>query len=108
MNENIKAFLQKLSEDEALAAKFSALKDPEEAYAIASEAVGGFTKEEFVSAMEEVVKASMGSSGELSDEDLKKVAGGAEEETDIVSCTVSASAFSLTSVIGSAAIGAAI
>ena len=75
MNEQIKQFLQKLAGDEALAAKLQACKSPDEAYALASSVAEGFTKEEFVSVMEQL-KASAGNSAELSDEDLSKMAGG--------------------------------
>jgi predicted ribosomally synthesized peptide with nif11-like leader len=73
MNENIKAFLQKLSADEALQAQFKAVKDPDKAYELAASVQGGFTKEEFVEAMKEL-KAKM--SRDLSDDDLEKAAGG--------------------------------
>jgi predicted ribosomally synthesized peptide with nif11-like leader len=73
MNENIKAFLQKLAADEALQAQFKGIKDPDKAYELAASVQGGFTKEEFVEAMKEL-KAKM--SRDLSDDDLEKAAGG--------------------------------
>ena len=75
MNENIKLFLEKLAKDPEATAKISAIRDPEEAYAFASSMQDGFTKEEFISAMEELKEASK-DSGDLTDEDLSKVAGG--------------------------------
>jgi predicted ribosomally synthesized peptide with nif11-like leader len=73
MNENIKLFLQKISQDEALQAKFNEVKDPDKAYEIAASIQDGFTKEEFITTMKEL-KAQM--SKDLSDEDLEKAAGG--------------------------------
>ena len=48
MNEIIKAFLEKVSEDADLQAKFSQIKNLDEAYALASSIRFGFTKEEFI------------------------------------------------------------
>ena len=94
MNENIQKFLKRLSEDPEVAAKFNAVKDPDEAYTIASSIQDGFTKEEFMAAVE-AIKASMQSSGELSDEDLNKVAGGdASEVVSDITESVLASAVS--------------
>lgn len=69
MNENIKILINKINEDPEIAAKFSDVKDPEEAYEIASSIQDGFTKEEFMAFVEKI-------KGELSPEDLNKVAGG--------------------------------
>ena len=69
--------MEKLSNDPEAAAKMSAIRDPEEAYRLASSMQDGFTKEEFISAMEAIRKTS-GAGAELSDEDLMKVAGGIE------------------------------
>ena len=82
MNETIKAFLQKLAEDNELAAKFNACKTADEAFAVASGAAEGFTKEEFISAMEQF-KASVENTGDLSDEDLSKFAGGDIDWSDV-------------------------
>ncbi len=72
-NGNIKKFLEKISEDQELQAKFSKIRDPEEAYKLASSVQDGFTKEEFIAEMkklyEEVTK-------DLSEEDMAKLAGG--------------------------------
>ena len=73
MNENIKLFLQKVENDEAFGAKLSAIKDPDEAYALAAAVQDGFTKEEFVAAMEGI------RNGELTADDLGKLAGGGNE-----------------------------
>ena len=89
MNENIKAFLQKLAADEALQAQFKAIQDPDKAYELAASVQGGFTKEEFAAAMKEL-KANM--SRDLSDEDLEKAAGGSWSPTDILTPTISAAA----------------
>ena len=48
MNENIIAFLQKVTADEELQVKMQACNNPDEAYTIASSVQDGFTKEEFV------------------------------------------------------------
>ena len=79
MNENIKKFLEKLAQDEQLAAKFNTCKTPEEAYAVAGGIVEGLSMDEFVAAMEQV-KASF---DDLTDDDLKKFAGGGED-SDLV------------------------
>ena len=79
MNEKIKEFLQKAAGDEALAAKLEACKSPDEAYALASGVVEGFTKEEFVSAIEKL-RAAAGNDAEMSDDDLGKLAGGGVTE----------------------------
>jgi predicted ribosomally synthesized peptide with nif11-like leader len=73
MNENIKIFLQKVSEEKTLQAKLQACKGPDDAYEFAASIQSGFTKEEFQSTMKEL-KANM--SRDLSDEDLEKAAGG--------------------------------
>ena len=79
MNESIQKLLKKLAEDPETAAKLRAVKDPDEAYAVVSSIQDGFTKEEFIAAAQEI-RASMQSSGDLSDEDLSKVAGGVTSE----------------------------
>ena len=73
MNENIKVLLEKVAGDEGLLAKFSACKSVDEAYELAKELVGGFTKEEFVEAMNALNAAD---DGDISDEDLNAAAGG--------------------------------
>jgi predicted ribosomally synthesized peptide with nif11-like leader len=73
MNENIKIFLQKVSEDESLQEQLKAIKDPDKAYEFAASVQSGFTKEEFKNTMKEL-KAKM--SRDLSDDDLEKAAGG--------------------------------
>ena len=75
MNENIKKLMKTVSENPEIAAKFSGVTDPEEAFKLASSIQDGFTKEEFMAAVE-AVEAYMEGSKELSDEDLSKVAGG--------------------------------
>ena len=70
MNESIVLFLQKVEKDEALAAKLSAIRSPDEAYALAASVQEGFTKEEFVAAMDGI------RNGDLSDADLARMSGG--------------------------------
>ena len=77
MNENIQTFLKMVAEDPELQAQFSQIKDPDEAYALASSIQPGFTKEEFVETMT-AIKESM--SEDLTDEDLAKSAGGDSED----------------------------
>lgn len=89
MNENIKAFLQKLAADEALQAQFKAITNPDKAYELAASVQGGFTKEEFAQAMKEL-KANM--SRDLSDDDLEKAAGGSWSPTKYLTPTISAAA----------------
>ena len=82
MNESIKAFLNKIAEDQEFAGKMNACKNPDEAYAVASSEVSGFTKEEFVSAMEKI-EAAAKSSEELTDDDLQNIAGGDIDWSDV-------------------------
>ena len=99
MNGNIRKFLEKVAQDPEIAAKLSAIKDPDEAYALASSVQDGFTKEEFVSAMEQL-KASAENGEELSDEDIGKMAGGGVYE-------VAASAAGSVVAVSTISIGAA-
>ena len=96
MNENLKLLLDRMMNDEALVAKLGASKSEDEAYAIASAAQDGFTKEEFVDAMNAVYRADNGA--DLSREDLARVSGG----DDIIGATIAASA--LGAAAGAAAI----
>jgi predicted ribosomally synthesized peptide with nif11-like leader len=73
VNQNIVEFLKKIADDEELQAKMQKAANPDEAYAIASAVQDGFTKEEFVEAMQAL---NAQTSQELSDEDLAQVAGG--------------------------------
>ena len=84
MSENISLLFQKVQEDEALAEKFKSITNPDEAYALAASLQDGFTKEEFLSAMERI------NSGELSDDDLAAMAGGSQL-TDATPISISAS-----------------
>ena len=91
MNENIKLFLEKMAQDQELQKKFSALHDPDEAYALASSVQGGFTKEEFIETMT-AVKEALGEN--LTDEDLAKSAGGVSDEVKVSVFLSVTSAFS--------------
>ena len=75
MNEKVAAALRKIAEDENLLAKLRACADPDEAYAVASSVGNGFTKEEFLSAMDEL-RASAQNATDVSNEELSKMAGG--------------------------------
>ena len=81
MNENIKKFLEKLGADEKLQAKFAEVKDPDEAYALASGIQDGFTKEEFITEMTKLKKAM---DENLTDEDLAKSAGGTDTADEVL------------------------
>ena len=99
MNENIKAFLAKVEASPDLQAQLSQIRNPEEAYKLASSVQGGFTKEEFVSEMTKIYEAQI---ADLSDEDIAKVAGGSEAATIAASVT-----FGVVSVASLASVGAA-
>ena len=99
MNEKIVLFLKKLEKDEALAAKLSAIRNPDEAYALAASVQDGFTKEEFVAAMEGI------RNGELSADELTRMSGGSDDDINLsASITVSLYATTVTAVAGAAAI----
>ena len=101
MNESIVLFLQKVEKDEALAAKLSAIRSPDEAYALAASVQEGFTMEEFVAAMEQI------RNGELSADELARMSGGSVDDT-LISTSISVSAslypYSVTMVASAAAI----
>ena len=100
MNENIKAFLEKMAADPELQAKFSQIKDPDEAYAVASSIQSGFTKEEFIESMKAIKDAA---NEDLTDEDLAKSAGGDSEDV-IVSISASVAITAVVSPTAAAAI----
>ena len=75
MNEKVIQFLKKIEQDEALAAKFQGVTNPDEAYALAASVQDGFTQEEFISAMEQI------NNGELSKEDLAALSGGVDTDS---------------------------
>ena len=73
MNENLVIFLKKASEDEELATKLRAVRNPDEAYSLAASVQGGFTKEEFVQTMTQL------NDQVLSDADLAAISGGTDD-----------------------------
>ena len=85
MNENIKVFLEKMAADSELQARFSQIKDPDEAYELASSIQPGFTKEEFVTEMTKIKEAM---EEDLTDADLAKSSGG-DKDTVVASVTIS-------------------
>ena len=91
MNENIRALLEKISADEELQAKFSQVKDPDEAYALASSIQPGFTKEEFITEMTKIKEAM---DENLTDADLAKSAGGMDTTKIVSIATISSAAIS--------------
>ena len=80
MNQAVQGFLTKVLQDEELQAKMQAAENLDEAYAIASSVQSGFTKEEFVAEMEEFQNA-IADDEELSEDDLKALAGGLDTTT---------------------------
>ena len=93
MNENIKAFLEKVEASPELQAQFAQIRNPEEAYKLASSVQDGFTKEEFVSEMTKLYEAQI---ADLSDEDIAKVAGGLDTvEQTLIASSASASAVTI-------------
>ena len=75
MNESIKKFMDKLSTDEELQAKLSAVKSPEEAFELAKSVQDGFSMDEFIEACKAMSEAD---EGDISDEDLAATAGGVD------------------------------
>lgn len=73
MNENFKQLWDKVGRDKELQLKLSRSRTLEEAYKLASSIQGGFTKEEFQAEVNRLNEEQM---GDLSDEDLDKIAGG--------------------------------
>lgn len=67
MNENLKKFLEKVSEDKALAEKVSAEKDPAALFALAKEMGFELTEDDLKKPVEEI-----------SDDELDAVAGGGD------------------------------
>ena len=93
MNENIKAFLEKVSADPEIQARFSQIKDSDEAYELAVSIQSGFTKEEFITEMTKIKEAM---EENLTDEDLAKAAGG---DADTVVATVTISVATVVSAV---------
>ena len=93
MNENIKALMEKVAADEELQAKFSQIRDADEAYALAASIQSGFTKEEFITEMTKIKEAL---EENLTDEDLAKAAGG---DVDTVVATVTISVATVVSAV---------
>jgi len=83
MNENIMLLLKKVEQDASLAAKFKDITNPDEAYALAASIQAGFTKEEFISAMEQL------NNSDLSMNDMAAIAGGDEISEFVVTTVVS-------------------
>ena len=77
MNENIKIMLEKLAQDEETQKKLSAVRDPDEAYAIVTAIHGGYTKEEFVETMKALNEQL---NQDLDEKDLATASGGLDGE----------------------------
>ena len=82
MNENLKALAEKVMADDALQAKFAAVKNADEAYELASSVVHGFSKDEFVSFVKDMQSAAK-AGGKLTDEELEQAAGGFANPFDL-------------------------
>ena len=93
MNENIKAFLEKMAADPELQARFSQVNDPDKAYELASSIQPGFTKEEFVTEMTKIKEAM---EEDLTDADLAMSSGG---DADTVVATVTISVATVVSAV---------
>ena len=93
MNENIQIMLQKLSDDEETLKKLTAIHDPEEAYALVSSLQGGYTREEFIEAMNAFSEQL---NADLNSGDLAKAAGGVEA-SDVASAVSAAASLSAVS-----------
>ena len=105
MNENILKMLDLLTQNEEAQKKFASIRDPEEAYALATSIHGGYTQEEFIQAMASL-RDQMNQ--DLSEDDLATAAGGESTVSEIVgSATAAVGASGLMSLIASWAGGAA-
>ena len=99
MNENIKVFLEKLAADQELQARFSQLKDPDQAYELASSIQSGCTREEFITERTKIKEAM---EEDLTDDDLAKSSGG-DTETVVASVTISVATVTSAISFGAAA-----
>lgn len=93
MTEEMKSFIGMLAKDEGLQKKLQACKSPEEAFEVAKSAVSRLNYEDFTATMKKVNEAVANTkSGELSDDDLEKVAGGWSDgdTATVVSATITA------------------
>ena len=97
--ENIKKFLAKVEQDQELQAKFAQLRDPEEAYRLATSVQEGFTKEEFATEMMRLYEEA---TRDLSEEDIAMVAGGQKLKAENVTAALSLAAGGIAVVASSA------
>ncbi len=72
-NENILKFLEKVGKDKELQDKLSKIRNPDEAYKLASSVQDGFTKEEFDAEMQRLYAEAI---KDISEDDIAKIAGG--------------------------------
>ena len=89
MNENIKKFLEKVEQSPELQAKFSQIRNPNEAYKLAASIQDGFSKEEFITEMTKLYEAAI---QDLSDEDIAKIAGGGDHGAELIIAITGAAA----------------
>ena len=100
MNENIQKMLELLSEDEEAMKKLSAIRDPDEAYALVTSIHGGYTKEEFIETMTAI---NNNINQDIAADDLSMAAGGASMKEEVAKMG-SAIASGVGSYFGSAAL----
>lgn len=99
MSENMKKFLETLATDEGLQSRMQGAKSPEEAFAMAKEAVEGLEIEEFSETMKKIHDLiSRGDQAELTDDDLDLVAGGWSQQDSVIVTTVVSAAAALTPI----------
>ena len=75
MTDNMNEFLKKVSSSKELQGKFASLTDPKEVHKLALTVQPGLTLNEVIDAMKELTRYRS-SMSELTDEELKQVAGG--------------------------------
>lgn len=77
ITDTMRSFLERLENEEELQKKLQDCKSPEEAFAVAKDAVSELDKNEFFETMKKINDSvAKNESGELSDSDLEQVAGG--------------------------------
>lgn len=82
LNKNVLKMMELAASDEALIKKFSAIHDPDEAYALAISIQDGYTKEEFVETMAAIHDSLLDQ--DLTSDDLSKVSGGSSDGNDFL------------------------
>ena len=102
MNENINIMLEKLAKDEETLKKLSAVRDPDEAYAIVIAIQGGYTKDEFVETMKALNEQL---NQDLDEKDLATASGGTDAGEVVEAVTKATASGVATAVISYSAAG---